>query len=301
MDLVILAAGMGSRFGGLKQLTPIDENGNFIIDYSIYDAIRCGFDRIVFIVKEETYETFRETVGKRIEDKIKVEYAFQSNDNFPKAYPFPDGRVKPFGTGHALLCCKGKLSDKFAVINADDFYGYDALRVVADFLKGNDEKTAFCMAGYSAVNTLSEHGTVKRGVCEGGRFLTSITESIIRKDNGKILACPIDGGQERQISPNQVVSMSIFGFKKALIDYLDEQFEPFIKANLSRLDSCEYLLPTELGNMVEKGRASVEILKTSSQWYGMTYKEEREMVISAIKALRDNGQYPQNLWQESKV
>ncbi len=297
MELVIMAAGMGSRFGGLKQIEPVGPNGEFIIDYSIYDAIRCGFDKIVFIIKEENYDVFRETVGKRVEDKIKVEYVFQKNDNVPESIHLPEDRVKPLGTAHAILCCKGVVKDNFAVINADDFYGYDAFRVISEFLKENKVDTKYAMAGYMVKNTLTENGAVKRGVClKENDYLTSLIESSVQEIDGKIIASPLDGSASFEVNPDDPVSMNMFALNPKLIDYLDEQFLPFLEKNKDNLDTCEYLLPMVIFDQIQNQTATVKVLKTDAVWHGITYKEDLQELKNAIKSLIDSGNYKENLW-----
>ena len=218
MTLAIMAAGMGSRFGGLKQIEPIDEYGNFIIDYSIYDAIKVGFTKVVFIIKKENYDIFRETVGKRVEKYIDVEYVFQELDKLPKGYSVPEGRVKPWGTGHAILCCKDVIKENFAIINSDDFYGRDAFKVIADFLKENAKnniENEYAMAGYKVENTLTENGSVKRGVCEiENGYLTKLTESSIEKVGDEFIANPLEGGDAFKVlsSDNKMTLSNIVLF-----------------------------------------------------------------------------------------
>lgn len=301
MDLVIMAAGMGSRFGGLKQLTPIDDNGNFIIDYSIYDAIRCGFNKVVFIIKQEHYELFKQTVGNRVEKHIKVEYSFQNNDNIPSSYPIPQERTKPLGTAHAILCAKDKISDNFAVINADDFYGYDAFKTVSKFLKENKVDNKYSLIGYKAINTIGENGSVKRGICiTKNNKLKDIDESSIWKDNGKLLAKPLDSGDDmtHEISPDTIVSMNMFGLTKDFLNYLDVKLFDFLEKHKNNMISCEFLLPSVIGELIKENKASVDILPTTAVWYGMTYKEDREQVVNSIKKLAEKGEYPTNLWNK---
>ena len=297
MTLVIMAAGMGSRFGGLKQIEPIGENGEFIIDYSIYDAIRCGFKKVVFIIKEENYDIFRETVGKRVEDKIKVEYVFQNNENVPSGIEIPSDRTKPLGTAHAILCCKDVVKEDFAVINADDFYGYDAFKVISEFLRNNNNPKEYAMAGYLVGNTLAKTGAVKRGVCEKeGDYLTQLIESSIERVDGKIIATPLESGESFEVSNNTLVSMNMFGFKKQIFDYLETRFRSFLEENKSNLCKCEYLIPTVVFEQIKNNQATVEVLKTTAVWYGMTYKEDKEDLVNAIKELTIKGEYPKRLW-----
>lgn len=298
MTLVIMAAGMGSRFGGLKQIEPIDEYGNFIIDYSIYDAIQEGFTKIVFIIKKENYDIFRDTVGKRVEKHIKVEYVFQELDTLPNGYSVPDGRVKPWGTGHAILCAKDVVNENFAIINADDFYGRDAFRVIAKFLKNNNDSSKYAMAGYKVCNTVTENGSVKRGVCEvKDNYLTKLIESSIDRVDGHLVATPLEGGESFDVSDDDVVSMNMFGFTPKLFEYLEDGFPKFLDSNKDNLLKCEYLIPTVVFEKIENGDITVEVLKTSAVWQGITYKEDKDKVVSGIKALVDKGEYPEGVWK----
>lgn len=303
MTLVIMAAGMGSRFGGLKQIEPIDENGNFIIDYSIYDAIKVGFTKVVFIIKKENYEIFRETVGKRVEKYIKVEYAFQELDKLPSGYSVPVDRVKPWGTGHAILCSKDLVKENFAIINSDDFYGRDAFRVIAEFLKNvkNDEDVqTYAMAGYMVKNTLTENGSVKRGICSvKDGYLTKLIESKIERVDGVLEALPLDGGDKYIVSDDDTVSMNMFGFTPQIFDYLEKRFPEFLDEHKDNINECEYLIPTLVFEEIEKGLARVKVLKTDAVWQGITYREDKDKVVSEIKALVDKGEYPQGVWEKA--
>ena len=303
MTLVIMAAGMGSRFGGLKQIEPIDENGNFIIDYSIYDAIKVGFTKVVFIIKKENYEIFRETVGKRVEKYINVEYAFQELDKLPSGYSVPVGRVKPWGTGHAILCSKDLVKENFAIINSDDFYGRDAFRVIAEFLKNvkNDEGVqTYAMAGYMVKNTLTENGSVKRGICSvKDGYLTKLIESKIERVDGVLEALPLDGGDKYIVSDDDTVSMNMFGFTPQIFDYLEKRFPEFLDEHKDNINECEYLIPTLVFEEIEKSLARVKVLKTDAVWQGITYREDKDKVVSEIKALVDKGEYPQGVWEKA--
>lgn len=303
MTLVIMAAGMGSRFGGLKQIEPIDEKGNFIIDYSIYDAIKVGFTKVVFIIKKENYEIFRETVGKRVEKYIKVEYAFQELDKLPSGYSVPVGRVKPWGTGHAILCSKDLVKENFAIINSDDFYGRDAFRVIAEFLKNvkNDEGVqTYAMAGYMVKNTLTENGSVKRGICSvKDGYLTKLIESKIERVDGVLEALPLDGGDKYIVSDDDTVSMNMFGFTPQIFDYLEKRFPEFLDEHKDNINECEYLIPTLVFEEIEKGLARVKVLKTDAVWQGITYREDKDKVVSEIKALVDKGDYPEGVWEKA--
>lgn len=301
MTLVIMAAGMGSRFGGLKQIEPINKNGEFIIDYSIYDAIKAGFDKVVFIIKKENYDIFRDTVGKRVESKIKVEYVFQELDKLPAGYEVPEGRVKPWGTGHAILCCKDIVKEKFAIINSDDFYGRDAFKVIADFLKRNNDNSnyyEYAMAGYLAKNTLTENGTVKRGVCKiENKYLTGLVESEISRENEEMLsATALETGETFKIKDTEIVSMNMFAFTSDMLDYLEKAFVKFLEDHKDNLEKCEFLIPTVVFEQIEKKLARVEVLDTDAVWQGITYKEDKEKVVNEIQSLVDKGIYPENLW-----
>lgn len=298
MTLVIMAAGMGSRFGGLKQIEPIDEYGNFIIDYSIYDAIKVGFTKVVFIIKKENYDIFRETVGSRVEKYIDVEYVFQELDVLPEGYSVPSDRIKPWGTGHAILCCKDMVHENFAIINSDDFYGRDAYRVIAEFLKNNHDESKYAMAGYMVKNTLTENGSVKRGVCQAkDNYLTDLVESSIENRDGKLIATALEDGHEFEVSPEDTVSMNMFGFTPKLFKCLEEGFPKFLDSHKDDMTKCEYLIPTIVFGQIERGEASVEVLKTDAVWQGITYREDKDKVVKEIKALVDAGIYPQGLWK----
>lgn len=301
MTLVIMAAGMGSRFGGLKQIEPIDEYGNFIIDYSIYDAIKEGFTKVVFIIKKENYDIFRETVGKRVEKYIEVEYVFQELDKIPSGYDVPEGRVKPWGTAHAILCCKDVVDENFAIINSDDFYGRDAFRVIGEFLRNNndnDEVSEYAMAGYKVKNTLTDNGAVKRGVCqvEDG-YLTKLIESSIDRVDGKLVASPLEGGEDFIVSEDDTVSMNMFGFTPRIFDYLEERFPSFLDEHKDNMDKCEYLIPTLVFEEIDKCMARVRVLKTDAVWQGITYREDKDKVVNEIRKLVLNGEYPEGLWK----
>lgn len=315
MDLVILAAGMGSRFGGLKQIEPIDKNGNFIIDYSIFDAIKCGFDKVVFIIKRENFDTFKNTVGSRIEQFVETKYVFQENTNVPDKYTIPADRKKPLGTTHALLCAVPEISDDFVVINADDFYGYDAFKTAADFLKKekkleHETQTSrdnnYAVIGYQAANTIGDSGSVKRGICavgDDGKLL-GIAESVIEKDETGVLhASPLDFPDIKpyEIANNTPVSMNMFSFKKDFTNKLQTSFDNFLETEKDNLAKAEIILSTTLTEFILDGSISIEMHPTTATWYGMTYKEDKEKVVAALQALVDKGEYPANLWASLKA
>ena len=297
--LLILAAGMGSRFGGLKQIEPMGPNGEFIIDYSVYDAIKAGFNKIVFIIKKENYELFKETIGRRIEPHIKVEYAFQELSNIPEGYSVPKDRIKPWGTAHAVWCAKDYIHEPFAMINADDFYGRDAYIKAYEFLSNIDkESSEFGMIGYKVANTLTENGSVKRGVCEvdNDNYLLNITESKIEKIDGVITASPLDGRDSFEVKENDTVSMNFLLFTPKIFEYIEEGFVNFFDMNKDNLDKCEFYIPNVLDDLIHNNKAKCQVIETSANWYGVTYKEDTPDVKAAIKNLVDTNIYNNNLW-----
>ena len=294
MTLVIMAAGMGSRFGGLKQIEPVGPNGEFIIDYSIYDAKRAGFDKVVFIIKEENYDVFKETIGKRVDKYIDVEYVFQKNNNVP--VKIPEERKKPLGTAHAILCCKDVVKENFAIVNADDFYGYDAFKKIGDFLKSDLNENDYAVVGYNILETMTNFGSVKRGVCEvNNGYLTRLTESIIEKDNDKLVGTTLDTNEKIDVDKNTVVSMNMLGFTPKLFEYLENGFEEFL--NTHDLMTCEYLIPTEVNRYLSKGLVNVKVLNTTSTWYGITYREDLDILKTELNKLIESGIYPNKLWK----
>lgn len=297
MDLVIMAAGMGSRFGGLKQLEPIDDNGNFIIDYSIYDAVKFGFDRVVFIIKEENYDIFKETVGKRVEKRIATEYVFQKMDDIPDGFSVPAERVKPWGTAHAIYATRNVVKGDFAIINADDFYGADAFRVVAEFLKNSSNKNEYALVGYQAINTITDNGSVKRGVADikDGKLTNLIESSIEKISDTKLHATPLDGRAGFDIEPTQPVSMNMFGLKQIVFDRLERDFPKFLSQFGGELKS-EFLIPDVIADQIKDGEVEVKVLNTTAVWQGVTYKEDKPRVVAEIKKLVQSGCYPEKLW-----
>jgi len=274
--LVVMAAGMGSRFGGLKQITPIGPNGEIIIDFSVYDALEAGFSKVVFIIKKAIEHDFREAAGKRIEKMADVEYVFQELNKLPGGFSVPTGREKPWGTGHAILCTRDKVKNPFAVINADDYYGKNAYKIIYNYLT-NNKKT--CMVGYKLGNTLTENGTVTRGVCEtsGEGYLTSVTETFSLDKNSGI---PLD----------TTVSMNMWGFDTGIFNELEGGFNKFL-SNLENPLKSEFLLPSIVDGMIKNKGEKVRVLTTDDRWYGVTYKEDVEPVKLAIKKLVDEGLY----------
>lgn len=300
MELVIMAAGLGSRFGGLKQLEPVDSHGNFIIDYSIYDAIRVGFKKVIFIIKKENLEIFKNTIGNRIAKHIEIEYVFQENKTNNKI-ELPSSRIKPLGTGHAVLSAKPVVSSNFAVINADDYYGIDAFEKLAEFLKANNNESKYCLVGYSAINTMSGEGSVKRGVCKiENDSLKQITESSIFFEDDKLMAQPLQNESlaKYEIDKNETVSMNMFGFTKSFMNHLEIAFEKFLTENQSKLETAEFFLPTVVSDLINENKASSTVLKTTSTWHGITYREDKQKVCDFIYTLKNQGLYPENLWQK---
>lgn len=293
--LVILAAGIGSRFGeGIKQLTRFGKGGELIIDYSIHDAAEAGFNKVVFLIRRDLEEEFRALIGDRVSQKIEVAYAYQEVGDLPGGFVCPESRNKPWGTGHALLCCRGVVNEPFAVINADDYYGKEAFRSACAYLSqiSSGEKLDVCMAGFVLKNTLSDNGGVTRGVCsvtpEG--YLKTVVETYdIRKVGAKVKA------QERDIDPESIVSMNFWGFTPDIFPVLEEGFTEFLKANISD-HSREYLLPTIVDSLVREERASVRVLPSNDTWFGMTYKADVPKVKQAIERLVQNGTYPETLY-----
>lgn len=293
MTLVIMAAGMGSRFGGLKQIEPVGPNGEFIIDYSIYDAKRAGFDKVVFIIKEENYEVFKNTIGSRIDKYINVRYVFQNNDNV--RISIPSTRVKPLGTAHAIMCAKDEVNENFAIINADDFYGYDSFIKLGEFLKNNTDINEYSLVGYNVKDTITNNGSVKRGVCEiNDNYLTKLTESVISYDNNVLSGITLDSNENIYVDQNTIVSMNMFGFTPKLFEYLENGFEEFL--NSHDLMTSEYLIPSAVNEYLEKGLVSVKVLNTSSKWFGITYKEDMNILKTELNKLIESGVYPRNLW-----
>lgn len=301
MTLLILAAGLGSRYGGLKQLDPMTDAGNFIIDFSVYDAIRAGFDRVVFLIKRENEAAFRETIGHRIEKKIRVEYAFQDLDNLPSGLVLPEGRVKPWGTGHAVYCAAETIgNDPFAVINADDFYGADTFRHLAAHLSDPaiaGKPAHHCMVGFHLGNTLTENGTVSRGECEvENGMLVRVTERVKIEKRETAAAYLTEAGDWKELPFSTIVSMNCWGFTPALFDELEAGFRAFWQAHAADLSKCEYYLPAAVQEQKDADLCNVRVYPTSSKWLGVTYPQDKPSVKAAIAELIAQGEYPENLW-----
>lgn len=303
MTLVILAAGLGSRYGGLKQLDPMTDAGNFIIDFSVYDAIRAGFDQAVFIIKRENLEQFRETIGNRIAKKIKVKYVFQDANDLPSGLKLPAGRTKPWGTGHAVWCARDLVTDNFAVINADDFYGAETFRHLAEHLSKPNLSgipAHHCMVGFRAGNTLTENGTVSRGVCEVGEDgrLIRVTERTKVEKRGRGAAYLDDDGTTWIGLPfDTIVSMNCWGFTPDLFRHLETELRGFYEAAVPTNPlKCEFYLPFAVQAQMEAGLCDVAVYPTESVWQGVTYQEDKPHVKAAIADLIANGEYPADLW-----
>lgn len=296
MTLVILAAGMGSRYGGLKQIDPITENGEFILDFSVFDACRCGFDKVVFVIKKENLDAFRETVGKRFENKIKVEYAFQSIDDLPDGFSVPDGRVKPWGTAHALLAARDVVTDPFAVINADDFYGESAYRMIADHYKNGAAAGSYCMVGYTLENTLTENGTVSRGICraDANGELIDVTERTKIKKVGDIAESVEDSGTYT-FPLDSIVSMNCWGFTPDIFEGVMDGFKRFLTSSEGDPQKREYYLPFAVTELMNEGKCKVSLYHSEDPWYGVTYAEDKAGVKESIAALMKSGSYPEKL------
>ncbi|MBO6244188.1 MAG: nucleotidyltransferase, partial [Clostridia bacterium] len=280
----------------LKQIEPMGPNGEFIIDYSIYDAIKQGFSKVVFIIKEENYEIFKETIGKRVEPYINVDYVFQKMEDIPKFVKIPETRVKPWGTAQAIYEAKDKITGPFLVINADDFYGRDAFMVAKDFLL-SDESDKYSTVGYKAKNTMTENGSVKRGVIkEKNGNLKSITESKLEYINDKIIATSLEDDSKFEVDKDQLVSMNMLTFDTSIFPFLEKRMNIFFKENEDNLEKCEFLIPIELERAIEEGK-NVKVLNTNSEWYGVTYKEDVTEVKKALKKLVLKNEYPNKLWE----
>ena len=301
--LIIMAAGMGSRYGGLKQIDPVDEQGNKIIDFSIYDAIRAGFKKVVFIIKKENEQDFRTCIGDVVKDHIEVEYVYQELSDIPKGCTIPEGRVKPWGTAHAVLSARKVINGPFAVINADDFYGREAFNVIYDFLEKNrdDDKYRYTMVGYELKNTLTENGYVSRGVCSTDKdgFLTDIVERThIEKDGNGAKYTEDDGKTYEAIDADSIVSMNMWGFSRSFIDEISNSFERFFKETVpSNPLKAECYLPGVVDELLKADKATVKVLKSNDRWFGVTYKEDKPFVVDSIKALKEKGIYPDSLWK----
>ena len=295
--LVILAAGMGSRFGGLKQITAVDDHGHAIIDFSLFDAYRAGFRKVAFIIKHEIEEDFKAAVGRRMEKYFDVKYDFQQLDKLPEGYTVPEGRVKPWGTGHAVLCAKDAVDGPFAVINADDFYGPAAYTTVYDFLAAERPANEHAMVAYLLRNTVTEHGTVARGICqvENG-LLTDVVERTKIKKDGDNGAYTEDGETWIPLSGDSPVSMNFWGFGPSMMEELERRFPAWLDANLPvNPEKCEYFLPFVANALIKEKEGCVRVLNCRETWHGITYREDMPDVVNYIASLREKGVYPEAL------
>ncbi len=297
--LLILAAGMGSRYGGLKQVDPVGPCGEAIIDYSIHDAIRAGYGKVVFVIRESFAEAFKKTFDKKLKGKIEVEYVFQELDNIPAGIEVSAERTKPWGTGHAVLVAKDAINEPFVVINADDFYGPSSYKLLVDYFKEIENLIGenYSMVGYGLEHTLSEYGHVSRGVCEKDKndFLQTVVERTqIERIDGKIMT-KISDNEEMELTGKEVVSMNTWGFSPSFFQYLETYFADFIKANADN-PKAEFYIPTVVNELINNGEITLKVLESKDLWFGVTYKEDKESAVESINALIRDGVYPEKLW-----
>ena len=299
--LVVLAAGMGSRYGGMKQIDPVGQNGEIIMDYSIYDALQAGFGKVVFIINRKFRADFDEKVANRVAPFVDIEYVYQDLDALPEGFAVPEGREKPWGTAHALLCCADVVKEPFAVINADDYYGKDAFVKIAEFLGGCDDmkSTDFAMVGYEILNTLTENGSVARGVCETENgFLTDVVERthIVKGENGPKFS--EDGGETfTDLPADATVSMNFWGFTSAIFDAIRARFDGFFRETVpANPMKAEMYIPGVVGEMLQAKEGTVKVLTSGDKWHGVTYREDKPAVMQAMKELTESGAYPADLW-----
>lgn len=301
--LVIMAAGMGSRFGGLKQIEPISDKGEIILDFSLYDAFMAGFKKAIFVIKRENEEDFRKLIDNGAAKYMKVDYAFQQLNDLPDGYSVPEGREKPWGTAHAVMAARHLADGPIAVINADDYYGPGAFQTTYDFLEGacDGEKYSYCMVGYDIENTLTENGFVSRGVCKTSEqgFLTEITERTkIQWKDGEIVYTEDDGKTWKNLPKGTTVSMNFWGFTSSMMKEMEAGFPAALDKILAENPlKGEYFLPGVVDRLLREGKAEVKVLKSRDRWYGVTYKEDKESVVSALQSMKDKGEYPDKLWK----
>ena len=295
--LLILAAGMGSRYGGLKQIEPVGPNGETILEYSVYDAIRAGFGKVVFVIRESFANEFKARFESKLADKIEIQYVYQEIDKLPKGFVLPEGREKPWGTGHAVLMAREVIQEPFAAINADDFYGAEAYKVIASFLSQSVTRDKYAMVGYQLNKTLSDFGTVSRGVCitDENNFLTQITETHKIRLEGDAILCESESKETIEITAETTVSMNFWGFHPSVFENIENQFIEFLSTHI-QIPKSEFYIPFVIFDMIQTGKAKVEVLKADSPWFGVTYQEDKPFVIEQIKKLTDQGVYPEKLW-----
>lgn len=300
--LVIMAAGMGSRYGGLKQIDPVDEYGNIIVDFSIYDAKRAGFEKVVFIIKRENEQTFREVIGDRVSRYIDVEYVFQDINNIPEEYEVPEGRIKPWGTGHAVLCCADTVNGPFVIVNADDYYGREAFELMYDYLMNTDDndKYQYSMVGYMVENTLTENGYVSRGICSADSedYLDSVIERThIEKKDGKIVYTE-DGKSFTDIREGTLVSMNMWGLRPSIFPELKSRFIQFLKNEaVENPMKSEFYIPKVIDQLIKEDKAAVKVIPTKEHWFGVTYMEDKPALVSSLRQLKARGGYPEKVWE----
>ena len=297
--LVVMAAGMGSRYGGLKQIDPVDKEGHIIMDFSIYDAVQAGFQKVVFIIKKENEADFRSAIGDRLSNQLEVSYVFQDLHNIPEGYEVPEGRVKPWGTGHAVLSCINEIDGPFVVINADDYYGSHAFKMAYDFLTENEDTAdtyRYMMVGYKLENTLTENGHVARGVCvtdEEGHLLKINERTHIEKHDGGTAYTEDEGKTWTMLPEGSTVSMNMWGFTRSILDEIKAGFPAFLDKGIKENPmKCEYFLPSVVSDLLAEGRATVRVLESEDKWYGVTYKEDKPVVMEAIRKMEEEGLYP---------
>ena len=293
--LIIMAAGMGSRYAGLKQMDPVGPHGECLLEYSIYDAIRAGFGKVIFVIRRDFEDEFKKQIGSRFEDRITVQYAFQSLDDLPAGFSIPEGRTKPWGTGQAVLACKDLIHEPFVVQNADDFYGAEAYQEIA---KGFEELVSgeSCMVGYRLRNTLSPHGSVSRGICETqDGYLSTVIERLSIKANEAGIIQYVDNGQAIDMTGDEICSMNFWGFQPDLFDTLEEKFIAFLRSKGQELKS-EWYIPDIIQEAIDSGETRISVLSSDSQWFGVTYPEDRPAVVASLRAMHDAGRYPAILW-----
>ena len=299
MQLVILAAGLGSRFKGNKQTTPIDDDGNFIIDYSVFDAVSAGFDSVVFIIRKENEEIFRNTIGNRIGSNIRVEYVFQEPDSVPDDR-IPEDRTKPLGTAHAILCCKDTVKEPFMIINADDFYGIGSYRKAKEFIDTECDDTVYGCVCYEASRTMTESGSVKRGICtvEDGNVILITESNIERNDSGSIEARPLNGSEGFVTPDDTPVSMNMFIVPPSVFPILEKGFDDFLSGWKDPMKD-EYLLPDVISDTVNRGKATLRCIRSDETWFGVTYPDDKEKVVNALRDKVIRGEYPKGLWNNT--
>jgi len=296
--LLILAAGMGSRFGGLKQIEPVGPNGESILEYSVFDAIRAGFGKVVFVIRESFAESFKKQFEPKLLDKIEIKYVYQETNMLPEDFVLPEGREKPWGTGHAVLMAKKVINEPFAVINADDFYGANAYKILSEYLSMKISPEQYTMVGYRLNKTLSDFGSVSRGICvtNADNQLTKITETHKIKTEGEKILCESLNEQTKELNGDEIVSMNFWGFHPSIFENIESQFIDFLKENIN-LPKSEFYIPFVVFEMIKRNLISVEVLSADSPWFGVTYKEDKPYVIEQIQNLTDEGVYPANLWK----